>query len=213
MMKYSNILCMLMACLGISACVSNVYTGANLIYDRHSVYKKTTDVALAAKIGHSLKLDPMLQCPSNRCFELTVFHNDVLLLGVVPSFAEKKRANDLVKAVGTYRYLYNYIEIKPNAMIDNSIDDDWITTKIRSQIMANADIDPGRFKIVTHHQVVYLLGDVMDGQDEMVIDISRKTQNVTKVVNLLHTYMLKPKRNPIPPPVPNFPIANNSFNF
>lgn len=201
------------SCLCLTACISNIFTGANLVYDRHNVYKKSTDIGIAAQIGHSIKLDPVLNCPSNRCFEITVFHGDVLLLGTVPSMEQKQRASDIVKAVGNYRTLYNYIDVRADAFVPDNTTDAWITTQLRAKIMSNSDIDPNPFKIITRNNVVYLLGDVMDDQDNLIIDIARNGSKVAKVVNLLHVYVLKPKQKPMPPPTPNFPIPNNNSSF
>ena len=37
----------------LSACISNAWTGANMIYDRHHLYKKSNDIKLSAKVGHA----------------------------------------------------------------------------------------------------------------------------------------------------------------
>lgn len=191
-----------MSSLLLTACISNVFTGANIIYDRHHIYKKSTDIAIAAQVGHAIRVDPSLDCPSNTCFDISVFHGDVLLLGTVPSQTEKNKAEQLAKQNEQYRNVYNYIDVNPNPMNRNEWLDNWITTKIRSKIIANADIDPDPFKVVSHNQVVYLLGDVMDDQAQLIIDIARNVEHVNKVINLLQTYTLKknlPKAAPTPP--------------
>ena len=177
----------------LSACIGNFFTGANLVYDRHHVYKKANDIKLAAQVGHALKLEPSLNCPSNKCFEIAIFHGDVLLLGTVQTDEQKQKASNIVKNLANLRHLYNYINVNPNANYDINWQDSIITTQIRSQIMANSDIDPAPFKVVSYENVVYLMGDVMDDQEVLIKDIARNAKDVVKVVNLLHVYMLKPK--------------------
>jgi len=60
--------------------------------------------------------------------------------------------------------------------------------------------------VVSHHQVVYLMGDVMDDQAQLIIDIARNTPHVTKVVNLMQTYSLKKN---LPQAQPSQPMPNS----
>lgn len=178
-----------------SSCISNIMAGANIVYDRHHVYKKSADFALAAKVGHALKMDPALNCPSNKCFEIAVFHGDILLLGTVPSALEKDKATELIQNLGNYRHLYNFIDINPLWSYNDNWDDPWITTQIRSKIIANADIDPEPFKIISRQNTVYIMGDVLDDQESLILEICRNTNQVNKVINLLQVYTLKKRQS------------------
>jgi osmotically-inducible protein OsmY len=186
--KWNWILCF--GSLFLSGCLGSIWTGASLFYDRHHIFKKTTDIGLAAKIGHAIKMEPSLNCPSNRCFEIATFHGDVLLLGTVQNQEQKDKAKAVALAVQGYRHLYNYIQMEPQFNYEVNLNDHWITTKIRSQVLANSDIDPDPFKVVTYNQVVYLLGDVLDSQEDLIINIAKDTERVSKVVNLLQSYSL-----------------------
>lgn len=190
----------------LSACISNIWTGANIVYDRHHVYKKFDDIKLAARVGHALKIDPALYCPSNKCFEIAVFHGDVLVLGVVPSEEHKATVQKDVTGVGHYRHFYNLLDVNPNYNYASNYQDHLITTSIRSQVVANADIDPEPFKIISKNNIVYVMGDVMEDQEALIIDVCRKTTYVNKVVNLLQAYELKKHPRIIPPSsTPPFP--------
>jgi osmotically-inducible protein OsmY len=196
-----------------SACISNIMAGANIIYDRHQIYKKSSDIALAAKVGHAIKMSPELNCPSNQCFEIAVFHGDVLVLGTVPSELEKNKVTDAIQGIKGYRHFYNFIQIDPNFDYQQRWTDHWITTQTRSKIMANAEIDPNPFKIVSHQQVVYVMGDVLDYQETLIIDICRNVSNVNKVVNLLQVYNLekRPAKRPPPSASPTLPTLTPSW--
>ena len=191
--KLKRILIVLALAILLSGCLGGVWTGASLFYDRHRVFKKTTDIALAAKVGHVIKLEPLLNCPSNRCFEIATFHGDILLLGDVQTQEQKDKATQVVIALGGYRHLYNYIQINPQATYETNINDHLVTTRIRSQVVSNSEIDPQPFKVITHDQIVYLMGDVLDTQEELIIDVAKDTEGVRKVVNLLQSYSLKHK--------------------
>ncbi len=73
---------------------------------------------------------------------------------------------------------------------DNTVQDAWITAKIRSQVVADASIEPRQFKVVTADRIVYLMGDVMPEQGARVIHVARYTEGVRRVVKLFNYYRL-----------------------
>ncbi|RUR10419.1 BON domain-containing protein [Legionella sp. km772] len=170
----------LTACLG--GCISNLWTGANLVYDRHDVYKKLDDYHLLVEVNNSLYADKLLKCEV--CvLDVAIFNGDVLVAGHLPSPRLIKETRRRLFRVGGYRHLF--IELKLSQANSNSLQDAWITTKIRSQIFADDSIDPNAFKIVTADQVVYLMGDVRLDEANKVINIARNTSGVVRVVKLL----------------------------
>jgi osmotically-inducible protein OsmY len=166
----------------LSGCVSNVWTGANLVYDRHSVYKKFNDYHLFVAVNDVLAKDRIYR--NSQCsLDIAAFNGDILVAGHVPNeqlFEELRHRLALVK---DYRRLYNFVTL--NSSYSSSVTDSWITTKLRSQIFADQSIDPNAFKIITSDGVVYLMGDVQVDEAEKVVQIARSTRGVVQVVKLL----------------------------
>ena len=163
-------------------CVSNIWTGANLVYDRHDVYKKLNDYHLLVDINNSLYKDKLFKCEI--CvLDVAIFNGDVLVAGHLPSAHLINEARRRLFGVKGYRHLF--IELKLSLSNSNSLQDAWITTKIRSLIFADDSIDPNAFKIVTSDQVVYLMGDVRFEEANKVINMARTTSGVIRVVKLL----------------------------
>lgn len=163
-------------------CISNLWTGATLVYDRHDVYKKLNDYQLLADVNNVLYADKSLKC--DFCIlDIAVFNGDVLVAGHLPSTHLIEEARKRIFRVKGYRRLY--IEIHMSQARSNSLLDAWITTKIRSQIFADASIDPDTFKIVTSDNIVYLMGDVKADEGKKVIQFARYTSGVKRVVKLL----------------------------
>jgi len=166
---------------------SGVWTGAMLIYDRHNIYKKLTDYQLGANANRALFHDKLLKC-DGCAIDLAVFHRDVLLTGHVPSQALRKEAKARVAAIPGIRRQYTQLAISSG--FDNTVQDAWITAKIRSQVIADAKIEPRQFKVVTADRIVYLMGDVMPDQGARVIHVARQTEGVRRVVKLFNYYRL-----------------------
>lgn len=186
------VLALIFCSLLLTGCVGSVWTGATLIYDRHSIYKKWDDYELAARAGHALFDDKMFK--QDGCsIDVAVFNGDVLLAGHVPTQALRQEAESRMEKLPDYRRIFNQLAI--NGQPGNLVQDGWITTKIRSRIFADSSINPHAFKIVTDDRIVYLMGDVKPAQAEKVIYIARNTTGVKRVVKLMKYYNLSDKPN------------------
>ncbi len=172
----------------LSGCLTSLWTGGSLFYDRHDVYKKASDFYLGANVSRALYYkDETFKC-SDCVIDLAIFNGDILLAGHVPTNNLRREAQARIKAVSGYRRLFNQLAVKQSA--DDTVLDTWITAKIRTGILTDASIDPNQFKIVTADQIVYLMGDVIPAQARRVILIARKTQGVRRVVKLFKYYNL-----------------------
>jgi len=181
-------------CLGIgilamllSSCLSEVWTGASLVYDRHNVYRKWDDFQLGANGNRALYRDNLFK-RDDCAIDLAVFHGDFLLAGRVPTLALREEAYERVHELREYRRLFNQLEVSRKP--EDALQDRWITAKIRSQIFADSSLDPHMFKVVTSMQIVYLMGDVFPADGARVIQIARSCVGVKRVVTLFKYYNL-----------------------
>lgn len=180
----------------LSGCITNVLTGATLLYDRHSIYNQLTDYELSAKLQRELYIDRTFSpsiCPPCSV-EIAVLNADVLLVGHVPTKEMRQLAFERAKLVPGYRSLYNQITISQES--SNSIVDSWITSNIRSQVFADSSIDPKVFKIVTVDGVVYIMGDILEEQADRLVELVRNTAQVKRVVKLFHALVEHEKYKP-----------------
>ncbi|CEK12224.1 BON domain-containing protein [Legionella hackeliae] len=175
----------------LTGCLSNAWTGAMLVYDRHNVYKKVSDYQLSANVHHELYAADRLLEQKGCVIDIAVFNGDILLAGHVPSLELRDAAIARVSKVSGYRRLFNQLDIDSHR--SRTVQDSWITAKIRSRIFADSAIDPNVFKVVTSDSIVYLMGDVTPEQAARVISIARNTHGVIRVVKLLKYYHLTDK--------------------
>ena len=185
---------LLVSCAGLTGCISDVWTGASLVYDRHNVYKKLSDYQLAANANRALYKDKLFK-RDDCSIDLAIINGDILLAGHVPTDELRQEANERVTSVGGYRRLFNQLAVSTAG--NDTLEDDWITAKIRSQIFADSAIDPHQFKVVTSEQIVYLMGDVIPAEASRVIQFARSCAGVKRVVKLFRYFNLsdKPQEN------------------
>lgn len=174
-------------CFFLSGCITDIWTGATVLYDRHNLYKKFDDFHLDANIRRALYRDMQFKL-ADCSIDLAVFNGDVLLAGYVPTEELREEANKRVTEVGGYRRLFNQLAV--SRPVNTAVKDDWITAKVRSRIFADSSIDPKQFKVVTSLRVVYLMGDVIPTQAEKVIGYARECAGVRRVVKLFKYYNL-----------------------
>lgn len=151
------------------------------------MYKQVRDFQLNADVNRSLYQDAQLKC-DDCVLDVAAFNGDLLLVGHVPTPGLRNVAISRVRSVHGYRRLF--IQILVRNQQNSTLEDGWITAKIRSQIVADSSINPKQFKVVTSDGVVYLMGDVIPAQATRVIRIARKTSGVKKVVKLFKYYHL-----------------------
>jgi osmotically-inducible protein OsmY len=174
----------------LSGCFGTTWTGATALYNRHGMYKKINDYSLLVDINNVLAVDRIFN-NSDCVIDIAVFNGDVLLAGHLPSAELLDELRQRLNKVKGYQRLFNKITVKQIA--SNKIQDAWITTKIRSEILADSSIDPNAFKIVTSDRIVYLMGDVKQDEAEKVVQIARLTDEVETVVKLFRYFTYNPK--------------------
>ena len=172
---------LLSGCIG----VSSLWTGVSLIYDRHNLYKKMNDYDLVARANHALYRDTRFK-QRGTSIDVAAFHGDLLLAGHVLTAELREEAYRRVAQKPNYHRLFNQITV--GVYRDNPAKDSWITAKVRSQIIADASIDPHQFKVITADGVVYLMGHALLEDAERVIHIARRTAGVVRVVKLIKCY-------------------------
>ncbi|MCE0722060.1 MULTISPECIES: BON domain-containing protein [Legionella] len=168
--------------LCLSGCMGSLWTGATMVYNRHNVYKKLDDYSLYLKVNNAIAVDNTFK-NSESVIDIAVFNGDVLVAGHVPNVGMQTELSRRLAKVRGYRRLFNQVHVSSSE--SNTVQDSWITTKIRSQIFADDSIDPNAFKIVTSDRIVYLMGDVHQEQAEKVINMARRTNDVVRVVKIL----------------------------
>lgn len=187
MKLWGRIVGLSMICMSLSACFSNIMTGASLVYDRHQWYRRWDDFQLTANVKQILFDEPSIKC-ATCSVEYTVFNHDILLVGHVPSQAVRRKVSELMRVLHNKRHLYNELVVTKER--GDFFTDTWITTKICSQMLSDANINPKQFKVVTSDGVVYLMGDVIPEQAEIAVMYARQWSEVRRVVKLFQYYHL-----------------------
>lgn len=115
---------------------------------------------------------------------VNTFNGVVLLTGEVPSEELRATAGDVARRFRGVRQVHNELQIMPNTSLMNRANDSWLTTKLKSKLVAYKDIDSSKIKVVTENGVVYLMGLVFPEQGNRAANVASTTGGVRKVVKV-----------------------------
>lgn len=178
---------MLICSFNLSGCifVAGAAAGAaaiTIVYDHRTLEKAVKDTKTANKIADRIRAVPHLRDESH--IEVTVFNGIVLLTGETPNKDWRQEAEDIARSVPNVSRIYNQLAIQGPTSSLTRTSDSWITTKIKSQMLATENLKSGSIKVVTENGVVYLMGIVTRQQADNAVDIARQVSGVTKVVKV-----------------------------
>ncbi len=128
------------------------------------------------------KADPGLD---DAHINVTSYNGLVLLTGEVGNSNLKNLAQTTVKKIKRVREVYNELTVNPNSSFLSRSNDAWLTSKVKSKLLADGDIDGGRVKVVTEDSIVYLMGLLSRHEADKVTEKTRTTGGVTKVVKAI----------------------------
>lgn len=132
---------------------------------------------LAQQIEGSLRNDPDLR---DNHIEVRVKNDVATLKGVVDSDVERARAVRLA-AVGGIKVVDDQLEVR-SATVGQEVTDASVTTKVKTQLVANTTLRHADIGVTTNNGVVTLRGAVAsDDVRRLAVDLARHTGGVKRV--------------------------------
>lgn len=153
-----------------------------VVYDHRTISNTLHDTQIANKIVDRIRTVPGMRADSH--IEVTVFNRIVLLTGETPTREWREQAEELAKSVRGVKRVYNQITIEGPTSTLTRTSDSWITTKIKSVMLATENLKSSSIKVVTENGIVYLMGIVTREQADIAVDIARQVSGVQKVVKI-----------------------------
>ena len=112
------------------------------------------------------------------------YNGFLLLVGQVPSEALKALATDVTRDLEAVRRIYNELEVGPETSAGTRTNDTWITTQVKSKLLASSDTPGRRVKVVTENGVVYLMGLLTAEEADRSALEAAEVKSVARVVQL-----------------------------
>jgi osmotically-inducible protein OsmY len=169
----------------LSGCARIIHTTTNepiqISNNKRSLGTKLNDDRLEtfARVN-ILKADPAFE---DARINIDSFNGLVLLTGQVPRENLRQLAGDTVGAINSVRQVHNELQVAPQARFGSQSLDAWITTKIKSRLVASS-IQSRRIHIITEARTVFLMGLVSRHEADRIAEVARTSDGVQQVVKV-----------------------------
>ncbi len=170
----------------VSPAVSGMSTGAEAAYNHHNIQLAIQDQNNTINVDRAIHWYNTNYKESN--VSVSTFNGVLILTGQVPSVALRQKLDKIAHEASDTKEIYNLTTVSNPVSAITHASDSWITTKVKSQLIADNEIDPSKIKVITENGTVYLIGTVFPDQAIVATDIARSTAGVQNVVRVF-TYL------------------------
>lgn len=169
---------MLQGCVG-AVVVGTAAVATKTATDPRTVGTQVDDGTLEARVGNALGKDAQIKKETR--IIATAYQGKVLLTGQAPSTELAGRAKQIAMGVDGATEVYNEIRQGQPISLGRASMDTWITTKIRSQLLASDAVKSSNVKVTTENGEVFLLGLVTNAEGKAAAQIASQVSGVKHV--------------------------------
>lgn len=187
MTRHTTALLSLALCLLVSGC-SSVLTATRekpIEDDRgtRTIGSTLDDSMIETKVAVNVaKADTGLDRDSH--IVVVSYNGIVLLAGQTPNPTLKAKAGAAAQATQRVKKVHNELQtLAPSSLLARN-NDTWLTTKIKTQMLADAAVPGSRIKVVTENGIVYMLGLVTRREANVTTSLVQGVDGVQKIVKL-----------------------------
>ena len=159
---------------------TGVAVGVLATVDRRSVGTQTEDETIEWKAGSRLD-----QYGKEAHINVTSYNRKLLITGEAINEETRDKIGELARGVDNVQQVWNEMTIGPASSLSNRSNDYYITSKVKARFVDGQKFSPQHVKVVTERGTVFLLGIVNEREAQAAIQLTRTTEGVRKVVNLL----------------------------
>jgi len=173
-----TLLALLQGCA--AAVVAGGATAVTSANDRRTLGAQSDDKNVVLKATRALSDDATTAEGSN--INITSYNGVLLLTGQTRSEAIRQQAQALVGKIDGVRDVQNQIRLGNNTAMTTRTRDSWISTKVKTQLLADEQVSGLNIKVVTENAEVFLMGLVTEQEAAKAVDIARHVDGVSRVV-------------------------------
>ncbi|MBL4828805.1 MAG: BON domain-containing protein [Aliivibrio sp.] len=167
----------LQGCAGLF--IAGAATTAMVITDQRSTKLILKEKDLEFKITGITNKEPYR---FNTRISANVYNGRTLLIGQAKTENLKQKLAQQVQAMDGVKVLYNKIEVREPLTFTEVNNDIWITTKVKSSLLTESELNSINIKVITENGYVYLIGFVTPEQSDIATEVARNIKGVKGVV-------------------------------
>ncbi len=172
----------LTGCIPVILVAVGASAGGAIIYDKRNTGVMLQDREISNKALAIINQDPALKNAAR--VDVATFNHIILLVGQAQSEDIKNRIYADIRNIPQVRRIFNQIEIvEVLSFFDRSVDT-WITSEVKTVMLATQGLNSTQIKVVTENKVVYLMGIVTPRQEKLATEAAQKVKGIHKVVQV-----------------------------
>lgn len=183
---------MLTGCAGLF--VAGAATTVNLVTDPRSGSELLKDQQISLNATALGNKAPFL---SHVRLSTSSFRGKVLLMGQAETQAYKDQVAREVRKIDGVTTIYNQLRVRPLLSMGEVSQDVWLTTKVKSALLANEQLREVKISVYSEDSEVFLVGAVSADQAATAVDIARNISGVKQVIKAF--YQATPPATPVAP--------------
>ncbi|MEZ8697695.1 BON domain-containing protein [Vibrio lentus] len=167
----------LSGCAGIF--IAGAATTANLVTDTRTTKEIWNDNNIEFEVAAITNKQPYR---GNVRITASSYRGSVVLMGQATTDSERRTFENQAKDVAGVESIHNQVRVKEPLTISAISNDSWITTKVKSALLANADLNGIKVKVITEDSEVFLLGLVSREHADIATEVARNVSGVKQVI-------------------------------
>ncbi|CAH1583199.1 BON domain-containing protein [Vibrio owensii] len=176
-------LVILCAALSMSGCaglfIAGAATTANLVTDTRTTKEIWRDNNIefeVAAIGNKAPFKGKARVVASS------YNGTVVLMGQAPTQDLINEFESKAREVNGVKNIHNQIKQKEPLSVTQISNDSWITTKVKSALLTDSELNGVKVKVITEDSDVFLFGYVTPEQSERATEITRNISGVKQVI-------------------------------
>ncbi|HDM8184330.1 TPA: BON domain-containing protein [Vibrio harveyi] len=176
-------LVILFAALSMSGCaglfIAGAATTANIVTDTRTTKEIWQDNNIefeVAAIGNKAPFKGKARVVASS------YNGTVVLMGQAPTRELINEFERRARAVSGVKNIHNQIKQKEPLSVTQISNDSWITTKVKSALLTDSELNGIKVKVITEDSDVFLFGYVTLQQSDRATEIARNISGVKQVI-------------------------------
>lgn len=164
------------------ALIAGAGVAASSANDRRTVGSQLDDNAIELKVANNIGSIDALNDHTN--ISVTGYNGILLLTGQAPNEMLRDQAVKIAKEAEGVRNVFDQIRITSVSSWTTDSSDVWITSKVKTELLADDTVEGLQIKVKTENSEVFLMGLVSRQEGEKAVELARNISGVERVFKL-----------------------------
>jgi osmotically-inducible protein OsmY len=173
----------------LQACAAAVVAGGasavTSASDRRTLGSQIDDSSIVVKAERALEANKTLEEKAH--INVNSYNGILLLTGQAPTQDMVDTAGQLVQGIQGVKDVQNQIRIGNPISFTTRSRDSWITTRVKSLLIADKEVSALDIKVITESGEVFLMGLVSSSEADKAVEIARHVNGVARVIKAFET--------------------------